>query len=215
MAQELTKEWSLGYIVEHWTRVIAIAVLTLTGFYIHWPFIAGGPESFIMAWMRFFHFIAAYALILGLVVRIYMALRSTFDADWKDFISMDNFKNLPDITAYYLFMRDSHKEYRKYNPLQALTYLSVAAMIVFTVLTGGALYHGNLFGIIPCPNSFRWVNSLLGGEPITRILHIFAMWFFILFALIHVYMSIMITMVNKDGTIWSIFTGYKLKKHSK
>ncbi len=85
MAQGLIKEWSLGYIIEHWTRVIAIVVLTFTGLYIHWPFIAGGPESFIMAWMRFFHFVAAYALILGLVVRVYMAFKSTFDADWKDF----------------------------------------------------------------------------------------------------------------------------------
>jgi len=47
------REWSAGYIIEHWVRVISIVVLTFTGLYIHWPFIAGGPESFIMAWMRF------------------------------------------------------------------------------------------------------------------------------------------------------------------
>jgi Ni/Fe-hydrogenase 1 B-type cytochrome subunit len=59
MAEQLTKEWSAGYIVEHWIRVVSIVVLVFTGLYIHWPFIAGGPDSFIMAWMRFFHFIAA------------------------------------------------------------------------------------------------------------------------------------------------------------
>jgi len=215
MAQELTKEWSLGYIIEHWTRVIAIAVLAFTGLYIHWPFIAGGPESFIMAWMRFFHFVAAYALILGLVVRVYMAFRSTFDADWKDFAVIENLKNVPDILGYYLFIKGSHKDYRKYNPLQALAYLGVAAVIIITALTGGALYHGSVFGVLKAPNSFLWVNTLLGGESATRIVHILSMWFFIVFLLIHVYMSIMITMVNKDRSITSIFTGYKLKKHSK
>ena len=207
------REWSAGYIIEHWVRVISIVVLTFTGLYIHWPFIAGGPESFIMAWMRFFHFTAAYALILGLVVRVYMAFRSTFDNDWKDFSIIENLKNVPDILGYYLFIKGSHKDYRKYNPLQALAYLFVAVVIIFTALTGGALYHGRVFLILSAPASFQWVSSLLGGESYTRIWHILAMWFFIIFILIHVYMSIMITMINKDRTFSSIFTGYKLKKH--
>src|SRR5512135_3643843 len=120
MNNAMVKEWSVGYILEHWVRVLSIAILTFTGFYIYWPFIAGGPDSFIMAWMRFFHFVAAYALILGLVVRIYMAFRSTFDADWKDFSIVENVKNIPDVLGYYLFIKGSHKEYRRYNPLQAL-----------------------------------------------------------------------------------------------
>ena len=188
MTEELIKEWSLGYIIDHWIRVIAIAVLIFTGLYIHWPFIAGGPESFIMAWMRFFHFVAAYALILGLVVRVYMAFRSTFDADWKDFSITENLKNIPDILGYYLFIKGSHKDYRRYNPLQALAYLFTAR--------GDHLYRPDRRGALPrqscsdssrAPDSFRWVNSLLGGESYTRIWHILSMWFFIIFVLIHVY----------------------------
>jgi len=213
MANEMIKEWSLGYIVEHWTRVIAIAVLTFTGLYIHWPFIAGGPESFIMAWNRFFHFVAAYALILGLVIRVYMAFKSTFDSDWKDFSLVENVKNIPDILGYYLFIKGSHKDYRKYNPLQALFYLVTALVVIFSALTGGAIYHGNAFGFITCPDSFRWVSAMLGGESYTRIWHILTMWYFIIFVLVHMYMAIMISMVNKDKSFTSIFTGYKLKKH--
>ena len=211
MTNQMTKEWSLGYILDHWIRVAAIAVLIFTGLYIHWPFIAGGPGSFIMAWMRFFHFVAAYALILGLVLRVYMAFRSTFDPDWKDFCVSENLKNLPDIMGYYLFIKKSHKDYRKYNPLQALSYLFVALVIIFTAFTGAAIYHGRLFMVFP-QDSFRWVNSMFGGEPYTRIWHILSMWFFIIFMLIHVYMALMISWVNKDRTFSSIFTGYKLKK---
>jgi Ni/Fe-hydrogenase 1 B-type cytochrome subunit len=212
MKEELVKEWSVGYILDHWIRVIAIAVLIFTGLYIHWPFIAGGPDSTIMATIRFLHFVSAYALILGLVIRVYMAFRSTFDADWKDFSVSENLKNVPDILGYYLFFKGSHKDYRKYNPLQALAYLFTGLVIIFTALTGAALYHGNLFGFIACPGSFRWVSSILGGESYTRIWHILAMWYFIVFVLVHVYLAISISMIEKDRTLSSIFTGYKLKK---
>ncbi len=209
------KEWNLAYILEHWIRVLAVAVLVFTGFYIYRPFLAGGPESFIMAWMRFFHFVAAYALILGLVVRVYMAFRSTFDRDWRDFGIIRNIKNVPDILGYYLFIKGAHKDYRKYNPLQALAYLGVGLVILVTIFTGGALYHGNLFGFIKAPDHFQWVNSILGGEAVTRIIHFLATWFFIIFVLIHVYMSLMINAVHKDKTFLSIFTGYKVKSHGK
>jgi len=213
MTNGMTKEWSVGYILDHWIRVIAIVALIFTGLYIHTPFIKGGPDSFIMAWMRFFHFTAAYALVLGLVVRVYMAFKSTFDADWKDFAVIENLKNVPDVLGYYLFFKGSHKDYRKYNPLQALFYLFAGVVIIFTALTGGAIYHGKAFMVLPAPDAFRWVSSLLGGESYTRIWHILAVWFFIIFMLVHVYMAFMIGWVNKDKTFTSIFTGYKLKKH--
>ena len=212
MKEELVKDWSLGYILEHWIRVIAIAVLIFTGVYIHWPFISGGPGSFIMAWMRFFHFVAAYVLVLGLVVRVYMAFKSTFDSDWRDFSIITNLKNVPDVLGYYLFIKGSHKDYRRYNPLQALAYLFTGFAIIFTALTGAAVYHGRPFLIFPV-DSFRWVNTLLGGESYTRIWHILTMWYFIIFVLIHVYLAITISMINKDRTFTSIFTGYKVKKH--
>ena len=205
MKNENVREWSLGYLLDHWIRVAAIVVLTFTGFYIHWPFITGGPESFIMAWMRFFHFVAAYTVILGLVVRVYMAFRSTFDSDWKDFSVTENIKNIPDILSYYLFIKKSHKDYRKYNPLQALAYLFMAVLIVFETLTGFAIYHGRAFGFIPAPEAFRWVSSMLGGESYTRIWHILTMWVFIIFTAVHVYMGAMISMVNKDKTFSSIY----------
>jgi Ni/Fe-hydrogenase 1 B-type cytochrome subunit len=54
---------------------------------------------------------------------------------------------------------------------------------------------------------------MLGGESYTRIWHILTMWYFIIFVLVHMYMAIMISLVNKDKSFTSIFTGYKLKKH--
>ncbi len=212
MTREMVRVWNRTYILDHWIRVLAILTLIFTGIYIQRPFIAGSAGGFLMASMRFTHFVSAYALILGLVVRIYMAFRSTFDADWRDFSVVQNLKNTPDVLAYYLFLKGSHRDYRKYNPLQALAYLVVGLVIIFAALTGAALYHGKLFLVIPAPGAFRWVISLLGGESYTRIWHILAMWFFIVFILIHVYLAILMTLTEKDRTFWSMFTGYKLKK---
>jgi len=214
MEKALKYEWNLAYRLEHWIRVIAIAALVFTGFYIHWPFFSGGPESAVMSWIRFFHAVAAYALVLGLVVRVYMAFNSAFDSDWKDFSITKNLKNLPDILAYYLFVKDTRKDYRKYNPLQAFAYLFIVMLIIFTTFTGAAMYKGKAFGFINAQESFMWVNTMLGGESYTRIWHFLSMWVFLIFTGIHVYMSLLQAFVKKDHTFISIFTGYKLKKTS-
>lgn len=214
MGNELKYEWNIAYRLDHWIRVISIAVLVFTGFYIHWPFITGGAESFVMSWMRFAHTVSAYALILGLIVRIYMAFKSSFDSDWKDFGIGKNLKALPEILSYYLFMKGTHAEYRKYNPLQAFAYLSIGLLIIFISLTGVAIHSGKLFAFINARAAFGWVNTLLGGESYTRIWHFLSMWAFIIFVGVHVYMTVLQGAVNKDKTFSSIFTGYKIKRHS-
>ncbi len=204
------QEWNWAFIADHWVRVAAMVILIFTGFYIHTPFISGGPDSSIMANMRFFHFVAAYAFIIGLVIRVYLAFYSKFDPDWKDFGIFSNLINVPDIAMWYLFMKKEHKKYRKYNPLQAYAYLGVAFLIVLAAVTGFAIYHGKIFLFINSQAAFGWVNHLLGGESYTRVAHILIMWCFIVFMIIHVYLSWMNSAVKKDESFTSIFTGYKL-----
>jgi Ni/Fe-hydrogenase 1 B-type cytochrome subunit len=213
MEQEYIYTWSRTDRIVHWTITLAVAVLTLTGFYIHWPFIEGGAPGGVdvMAWMRFAHFVGAYAVILGLIVRVYLAFASHFDADWREFSLWRNLRSVPDILGYYLFLKRGHKEYRRYNPLQALTYLFWLILILFLSLTGFALYHGNIFGILSAPEAFGWVNTLLGGESYTRIWHYLAMWVFLITVAVHVYMAAMTGWTNRDHTFRSIFTGYKVK----
>lgn len=212
MEREYRYAWSLSYRIDHWVRVLALAVLTLTGFYIHWPFWAGREGGIdLMAWMRFAHFVAAYAFILGLVVRLYLAFNSAFDADWRDFGIWRNLRNVSDDLLYYLFIKETHKEYRRYNPLQALTYLLWAFLILFTTLTGFALYRGRVFGLLPAPQSFQWVLYLLGGESYTRIWHFLSMWLFLITTAGHIYVAGIATWARRDHTFRSIITGYKLK----
>lgn len=213
MEREYVYAWSVSDRIVHWVITLAVAVLTLTGFYIHWPFIDGGAPGGldVMAWMRFSHFVAAYALILGLIVRVYLAFASLFDADWRDFGLWRNLRNIPDIVGYYMFLKPSHKEYRRYNPLQALTYFFWLFLILFLTLTGFALYRGRIFGVFSATESFGWVNTLLGGESYTRIWHYLAMWVFLITVAVHVYMAAMTAWTNRDHTFRAIITGYKVK----
>ncbi len=214
MEKELKYEWSLAFRIDHWVRFITVVTLVVTGFYIHSPFMSGGLDSFIMEWMRFFHILSAYVLVLGLVIRVYLAFNQRYSSDYMDFGIGEKFFGIAAMLGYYLFIKDSHKDYGKYNPLQAVGYRIIAVMIIFESLTGAAMYKGRAFGIINTAGSFRWVSSLLGGESYLRIWHYLTMWIVILFVLVHVYMVVLYTATNRDKTLTSIFTGYKLKKKS-
>jgi len=203
-------EWNWAYIADHWVRVAAMFILILTGIFIHTPFITGGPNSSIMSTMRFLHFVAAYTFIIGLVIRVYMAFFSKFDADWRDFGIMRNLVNVPDILMWYLFILKDHKKYRRYNPMQAYAYLGVAVLMILAAISGFAIYHGKIFMLIQAPGPFVWLNNLIGGEVNMRLIHIGIMWCFIVFLIIHVYLCIMNSLVKRDESFTSIFTGYKL-----
>jgi len=212
MGNEMKYEWNLAFRIDHWVRVAAIVILIFTGFYTHSPFIAGGPDSYLYVWMRCFHILAAYTLVLGFIVRVYLAFNSRFSRDWKDFGIWKNLAGVPDTLGYYLFIKGTYKSYGRYNPLQALGYLFMGLMIIFMGVSGSALYRGYAFGFMHGEKLFAWFTNLLGGLSHVRMWHYLGMWIFIMFILVHVYMSLLTSASNKDKSFTSIFTGYKLKK---
>ena len=212
MEKGMKYEWNLAFRIDHWVRFLAIFVLIVTGFYTHSPFLGGGPDSNIYVWFRCFHILAAYTLVLGFIVRVYLAFFSRFSPDWKDFGIGKNLAGVPATLGYYLFMKGTYKSFGRYNPLQALGYLFMGFMIIFMGMTGSALYRGYAFRFLNGENLFAWFTNLLGGLPYVRMWHYFGMWIFIMFLLVHVYLSLLAELANKDKSFTSIFTGYKLKK---
>jgi Ni/Fe-hydrogenase 1 B-type cytochrome subunit len=207
--------WNWAYRIDHWVRVASIVVLVITGFYIHRPsptFAGATPDQWseLMSQVLFAHYVAGYVFTLTLVTRVYRAFNSKFDADWRDFVSWQIIRDMPQTLLYFLFLRKRHKKYRRYDPLQALTYLFMAVLAVVQILTGFALYHGTVFGLA-APDSFRWVSYVLGGDSNTRLVHYLNMWVFVVFTLVHVYMAAMVSWTERDQSFRSIFTGYKLK----
>jgi len=205
MAKKRVYHWTAPIRLQHWVHVASLSVLIFTGFYIHSPFLAGGTET--MAWNRFFHFIAAYFLIFGFIMRVYLMFNSKEAADWKELLPLPrNLKDIPDVVMYYLFLKDTHKPYKRYNPLQGLAYTFMGLLIIVLAATGFALHTGWLH------TSFAWVNTVLGGIPITRVVHFLSMWLLIVITMVHIYFVLRQNALEKDRTLMSMVDGYTFKE---
>jgi len=207
--------WSTAYRLDHWIRVLSIFTLIITGWYIHAPFFGGGEGALTMATARWLHFSAAYVLIFGLIVRVYMSFNSKFYADWRDFGLWKNLKGIPAEIAYYVFVRPDGIKNGRYNPLQAYTYLFLLLLLLLMASLGFSMYTGTLFGLADASDSFAWIQNLFGGETMVRNLKFLFTWFILIFILIHVYIVIVATYWDKDNTLGSMFSGYKNRKAEK
>lgn len=208
MAKERVYHWTAPIRLQHWVHVTSMALLIFTGFYIHSPFLAGGTDT--MAWNRFFHFLAAYFLIFGFLMRAYLMFNSKEAADWRELLPLpQNLKDIPDVLGYYLFIKSSHKTYKRYNPLQALTYFVMGLLILVLAATGFALHTGWLH------SNFAWVNTMLGGLSVTRVVHFLGMWLLIVLTTVHIYFVLRQNALEKDRTLMSMVDGYVIKETSK
>ncbi|WP_025270232.1 Ni/Fe-hydrogenase, b-type cytochrome subunit [Hippea sp. KM1] len=215
-------EWTVGIRVLHWLTFISIAVLTFTGFYIadpfwfvHTPGTKEAYNTFSMANVRFIHFVAAYVFIFAIILRLYYAFFSRFDADWKEFL----FRWL-NIREWGLTLKNylTFKPYgveglkTKYNPVQSLAYFAFIVASILQIFTGIILYTMNdnsIRGVSFVQKLFFPLVQLFGGYPNIRIAHHLLMWFFIIFVIAHVYMVIAHDIGEKNGSLSSMFTGYK------
>src|SRR5512143_3575260 len=76
-ARRATYVWELPVRLTHWTIVIGIVVLSLTGYYIHHPILStaathgASNPGFLLATMRFSHDVTAFVFIAAFLARIY------------------------------------------------------------------------------------------------------------------------------------------------
>jgi Ni/Fe-hydrogenase 1 B-type cytochrome subunit len=62
------------------------------------------------------------------------------------------------------------------------------------------------------PRLFTWVTPILGSDFAVRQWHHAAMWFFVLFALVHVYLVGYHDYVEGRGTVSSMWGGWKFRR---
>jgi Ni/Fe-hydrogenase 1 B-type cytochrome subunit len=218
-------DWTIGIRILHWITFIAIAVLTFTGFYIANPFwfihTPGTKEAykiFSMANVRFIHFVSAYVFIFATILRLYYAFFSRHDADWKEFMfRWFNIKEWISTLKNYLTFKpyDVKGLGSKYNPVQSLAYLAFVLASIIQIITGIILYTMNdnsIRGVSAVQKTLFPLVQFFGGYPAIRVTHHLLTWFFIIFVIAHVYMGIAHDVGEKNGSLSSIFTGYKYKE---
>jgi Ni/Fe-hydrogenase 1 B-type cytochrome subunit len=203
-------EWPIRAM--HWTAVLCIVVLTVTGLYIGRPyFMTGGEASahYLMGWVRFIHFAAAALLVMTAIVRVYWlfmgnryerlaALFPVRPRDWANLVRMVRF--------YLMIEPEKAPQYLGHNPLQQLSYTGLYGVASVMVITGFALYgQSNPDGVIYWATN--WIGNLLGGMPIVRFVHHASTWVFLIFLPIHIYLAIRADHLERTGVISSIISG--------
>ena len=199
--------WEVPVRVTHWVTVFCVVVLSLTGGYIADPFLI--PETgATMGIVRFVHMLTAYLFVASGIVRTYWFFRGNRFSSWRAFIPTTR-KHLNEFrtqTGWYLFIRRELPGILGHNALAAATYLIVFLLFGVQTLTGFALeaQHGN-----PIVTSlFGWIADGLGVQTV-RLIHHLVMWAILGFMVHHVYSSLLVDHVEKNGLLSSIFAGYK------
>jgi Ni/Fe-hydrogenase b-type cytochrome subunit len=198
----------------HWLAALSIVVLIVTGFYIGKPyFMTSGEASdhYLMGWMRFWHFAAAGVLVATAIVRTYWLFAGSKFESWRALFPVTgrDWVNAFRVIKKYLMVRqDREPHYLGHNPFQQFFYTGIYGVALLQVLTGFALYGlsdpGGWFYQV-----FGWQTLFLGGVPVVRFIHHVLAWAFPLFILIHVYLALRADVMERQGTISSIFSGGK------
>jgi Ni/Fe-hydrogenase 1 B-type cytochrome subunit len=205
--------WEVPVRVTHWVIALAIVVLSVTGFYIGNPFIVvHGPagQRFVMGTMKIVHVYAGIAFTLAVLARVaWMFLGNTY-ASWDKFIPVRAARRSgiwPTI-KFYLFLLRKPPGFVGHNPVAGLAYCAVFTIYFVLILTGFTLYGASAHVDSPL-RAFAALAPYMGGLQVARWIHHVCMWLLLGFAVHHVYSSLLMSQVEQNATVESIFSGYK------
>ncbi len=177
------------FVVTHWINLVCMLLLILTGFIIHYPFIAG-----IMGICRGVHLFCGFVLFLNMVFRVVASFivktsptggtrkQTTDIKSWLP--QKDNRHQALEWIKYYLFLRKDHPLGAKLGVPQKLSYLMIPVLIFLMFWTGLCLW-GDTMNV----PAFAATTTLVGGAMSMRIIHYYGMFVFIIFMFIHIYLA--------------------------
>ncbi len=205
--------WEVPVRVTHWAIVISITVLSITGYYMHAPFLVPSEPveaSSLMASVRFWHEIFAVVFSISIAVRFYWGFVGNSFASWRQIIPhrREQFHWMGEMARYYTFRRRHPAPYAGHNHLAGLAYSVVSVGLFAQVLTGLLLF-GWIMQSGPIHALFGWGSAVPGGIQTVRTLHYILTFLFAAFAIHHVYSAILVDIEERTGVMSSIFSGYK------
>jgi Ni/Fe-hydrogenase 1 B-type cytochrome subunit len=206
--------WQLPVRLYHWVNALAVVVLCATGYLIGRPLaMQSGSEASFGYWfgtIRFIHFVAAFTFFFNFLFRIYWGFVGNKYSDWRNFLILrkEQWKELVDVLRVdVLQSRSKPLESAGHNALAGLTYFISFLAFLFQCLTGFGMYAA--MSTSKLPKLFAWIVPLMGGDFAVRQWHHMMMWFFILFALVHMYLVFYHDYVEGRGVTSSMVGGWK------
>ncbi len=208
----------------HWINALAITVLAVTGYFIGSPLPAvpgEASDNFLMGYIRFAHFAAAYIFVIGFLGRVYWAFVGNSHA--REIFSPPVFRpsfwgGVWHELKWYLFLAKAPRKYTGHNPLAVLTmHVMFVWGALFMIVTGLALY-GEGAGYDSWQYSLfsSWVIPLFGQSQDVHTFHHLVMWVIIWFVMIHVYVAIREDIMSRQSIVSSMISGWRtFKDHGK
>jgi Ni/Fe-hydrogenase 1 B-type cytochrome subunit len=205
--------WQIPVRITHWLIAFTLLILSVTGFYIGRPFMSvPGPagQSFVMGWMKIIHLYAAWVFIAAVVVRVIWMFTGNKYAHWDKFLAVNRTRQrgfMPTV-FFYMFLRDKPPAYVGHNPVAASAYTLVFGLYFLAIATG-LVMHGASADVGSLMAWFGSWAGWVGGLQTARWIHHVVMWLLLGFAVHHIYSAVLVAIVEKNGTIDSIVSGYK------
>jgi Ni/Fe-hydrogenase 1 B-type cytochrome subunit len=209
--------WEMPVRLYHWLNAASVAVLIVTGYMIGRPVsIGSSAEAYQQYWfgtVRFTHFVAAFVFFFNFMFRIYWGFAGNRYAKWTNFIPTKpaQLKEMFDIFRVDILQTKLRGSISiGHNALAGLIYFLSFLAFLFQSLTGFAMYSAMSNSFFP--HLFAWITPIMGGDFGLRMWHHAFMWFFILFALVHIYLVFYHDYLEGRGTTSSMVGGWKFER---
>ncbi len=206
--------WELPVRFYHWINALCIVILSVTGYLIGRPLaIQSAAEASFSYWfgtVRFIHFVAAFVFFFNFVYRTYWGFVGNKYARWYNFIPFKKSQWQEILCVLKVdILQSTNKKFSTigHNNLAAFTYFLTFLAFALQSFTGFGLYAAMSNSFFP--QLFAWIIPILGGDFMARQLHHILMWFFLLFAMVHVYLVFYHDYIERTGVTSSMIGGWK------
>ncbi len=203
----------------HWINAAALIVLAVTGYFIGSPLptMPGeASDNYLMGYIRFAHFTAAYIFIIGFVFRAYWAVVGNHHARQLfrfPFWSAKWWREIGHEVRWYLFLERRPKKYVGHNPLaQFAMFWFITLGSIFMIVTGLALYGEGTMPGSWAETLFGWVIPLFGQSMDVHTWHHLGMWWIIIFVIIHIYVAIREDIMSRQSIVSTMISGHRTFK---
>jgi Ni/Fe-hydrogenase 1 B-type cytochrome subunit len=201
--------WSWALRLFHWTFAFSTAALILTGLFIHNPPItttwAEFRPSFLMATLRYYHFVAAYFFIAAIILRTYLLFFGNKYERAKDFlpVNRENLRSLWKSLKFYLYLTDEHEWRVGHTVLAGVMYTIIFFSALIMIFTG-------LYLLYPDVSIIKKIGDFFFGTvQMARFIHYLFHWIFSFFVLVHLYIAIWNDIKAPEAIISGAFSGSK------
>jgi Ni/Fe-hydrogenase 1 B-type cytochrome subunit len=114
---------------------------------------------------------------------------------------------------YYLFLRERSERWLGHSPLaQTAMFFMFTLGAIVLIVTGPGLYAQGYGWGSTWMNLFGWVTVLFGTPQAVRTAHHLAMWYVLVFALVHMYMVFREDVMGEASVVGTMVNGIRMWK---